>query len=264
MSIPNKSNKYKVKAIIEPTGVIEERRKIGLHPTTPVPAGAIVCYDNALWKWISQLPNRIDCDGWLKGSYLLKNNDSHILVIKAVGYGAPTAVMTFEELVAYGITKFVNLGSAGGLQKNMKIGDLIVCDRAIRDEGTSYHYLPDEKYADASEELTANLCEVIKKKGIPFVKGSSWTIDALYRETIEELQQYREEGVLTVEMEAAALFAVGTYRNVSVSSVFTVSDLLTEDGWRQGYLSEEKLDGLKQIFDAALEMLSVKKGHYIF
>ena len=164
--------------------------------------------------------------------------------------------MTLEELAAYGIRKFVNLGAAGGLQKAMKIGDIVVCERAIRDEGTSHHYLPDEKYAYASMGLTADLCASIQRKGISFIKGPSWTTDAVYRETIGEFQQYRDEGVLTVEMEASALFAVGTFRGVSVSSVFAISDILSEEGWDQGYHSDEKLDGLKQIFEAALDTLA--------
>ena len=73
----------------------------------------------------------------------------------------------------------------------------------------------------------------------------------------EELQNYRNEGVLTVEMEAAALFAVGQFRNVHVSSVFAISDILSEVGWNQGYHSSEKLIGLKQIFVAALSVLSL-------
>lgn len=257
MGIPNKSDKYTDKAIIEPRGVISERKKIGLHPTTPIPDGAIIVYDSALWHWIITLPNRIECDGWLKGSYLLPQNEKWTLISKAAGFGAPTAVMTLEEMVAYGIKKFINLGTAGGLQENMNVGDIIVCDRAIRDEGTSHHYLPDEKYAYASPELTENLCAAIERKGIPFRKGTSWTTDAVYRETIGELQQYRDEGVLTVEMEAAALFAVGIFRAVSVSSVFAISDVLSEEGWNQGYHSEEKLDGLKQIFAVAMNVLSV-------
>ena len=241
--------------MIEPTGVIRERNKAGLQPSTPVPNGAIICYDSTLWKWISTLPNRIECDGWLKGSYLLPRNNSMILVSKAAGFGAPTAVMTLEELAAYGITKFINLGTAGGLQKDMKVGDMVVCEKAIRDEGTSHHYLPGEKYARAGKELTADLCTALEKRAIRFRKGISWTTDAAYRETIEELQKFRNEGVLTVEMEASALFAVGAFRGVSVSSVFTVSDILTEEGWKQGYHSEEKNEGLKWIFEAAEEVL---------
>jgi len=232
-----------------------ERNKAGLQPSTPVPIGAIICYDSTLWQWVSTLPNRIECDGWLKGSYLLPRNNSMILVSKAAGFGAPTAVMTLEELAAYGINKFINLGTAGGLQNDMNVGDMVVCESAIRDEGTSHHYLPGEKYAHSGKELTTELWPTLEKRGIRFRIGVSRTTDAPYRETIEELQKFRNEGVLTVEMEASALFAVGAFRGVSVSSVFTVSDILTEEGWKQGYHSEVKNEGLKWIFEAAAEVL---------
>jgi uridine phosphorylase len=261
MSIPNKPGKHIGKAVIEPAKVIYERKQSGLHPSSPVPAGAIICYDSSLWQWIGTLPGRVECDGWLRGSYLLPHGGSWILVSKAAGFGAPTAVMTLEELVAFGITKFVNLGAAGGLQKNMQIGDIVICDRAIRDEGTSHHYLPDGKYAYACKDLTEGLCAASARKGIPYRKATSWTIDAPYRETVEELRFYRNEGVATVEMEASALFAVGTHRGVSVSSIFAISDILSEDDWNQGYHSEEKNEGLKQIFEVALETIALNGGN---
>jgi uridine phosphorylase len=260
MSIPNKAGKYNGKAVIEPRKVIQERKKKGLHPSCSVPAGAIICYDSFLWQWVCSLPNLVECDGWLRGSYLIPSAGTFILVMKAAGVGAPTAVMTLEELSAFGIRKFVSLGTAGALQKNMKIGDIVICDRAIRDEGTSHHYLPDGKFAYASPELTAGLCEAIEKKRIPFLKGASWTTDAPYRETIEELQFYRSEGVSTVEMEASAMFAVGTYLGVSVSSIFAVSDMLSEDDWNQGFHSLEKNEGLKQIFEIALETIAMNNN----
>jgi uridine phosphorylase len=256
MSIPNKARKYGDKAVIEPSRVIQERKKVGLHPSCPVPAGAILCYDTAFWQWVCAAPGHVECDGWLKGSYLVPCNDSQILVLKVPGFGAPTAVMTLEELVAFGIKEFVNLGAAGGLQQNMHIGDIVICERAIRDEGTSHHYLPVEKYALPCLELTEKLCAAFERKGIPHSKGTSWTTDAPFRETIEELRQYCADGVATVEMEASALFAVGAYRGVSVSAVFAISDILSEEDWSQGYHSEEKLEGLKQVFAVALETLA--------
>ncbi len=252
----NKARKYSNKAVIEPARVIQERQKIGLHPSCPVPAGAILCYDSAFWQWVSAGAGYIECDGWLKGAYLVPCNDSWILVLKVPGFGAPTAVMTLEELAAFGIKKFVNIGAAGGLQKDLNIGDIVVCDRAIRDEGTSNHYLLVEQYAVADPELTEGLCRVFERKDIPYRKGSSWTTDAPYRETIEELRQYRTDGVVTVEMEASALLAVGAYRGIDVSSVFVISDILSEEDWRQGYHSTEKLDGLKQIFEVALQAIA--------
>jgi len=248
---------YGDKAVIEPVRVIQERKKIGLHPSCPVPAGAIMCYDTAFWQWVCAGPGYVECDGWLKGAYLVPYKDSLILVLKVPGFGAPTAVMTLEELAAFGIKTFVNLGAAGGLQQNMNIGDIVICDRAIRDEGTSNHYVPVEKYAFPCPELTENLCTTFERRGIQYSKGTSWTTDAPYRETIEELRQYCSDGVATVEMEASALFAVGAYRGVSVSAIFAISDILSEEDWNQGYHSEEKLESLKQIFEIALEAIAM-------
>ena len=261
MNIQNKSLKYGDKAVIEPARVIQERKKIGLHPSFPVPAGSIMCYDTAFWQWICAGPGNVEGDGWLKDAYLVPCNDSWILVLKVPGFGAPTAVMSLEELIAFGIKKFVSLGAAGGLQQNMNVGDIVICDRAIRDEGTSHHYLPVEKYAFSSPELTENLCKAFERKSIQYSKGTSWTTDAPYRETIEELGQYRSDGVATVEMEASALFAVGAYRGVSVSAIFAISDLLSEEEWDQGYHSEEKLEGLKQIFEVALETIAINTSN---
>ena len=169
--------------------------------------------------------------------------------------------MTLEELAAYGIKKFVNLGAAGGLQQNMDIGDIVICDRAIRDEGTSFHYLPVQEYAVPCPELTENLCTALEKRGIQYRKGSTWTTDAPYRETVGELRQYRTDGVATVEMEASALFAVGAYRGVCVSAVFSISDILSEKDWYQGYHSAEKLESLKQIYKVALEAIAMNSSN---
>ncbi len=75
--------------------------------------------------------------------------------------------------------------------------------------------------------------------------------------TLEELRQHCADGVATVEMEASALFAVGAYRGVDVSSIFAISDILSEEDWNQGYHSEEKLESLKQIFEVALEAIAI-------
>ena len=254
--MPDKAREYGAKAVIEPARVIQERRSIGLHPSCPVPAGALLCYDTAFWQWVCARPGHVECDGWLKGSYLVPCGDSWILISKVPGFGAPTAVMTLEELAAFGISRFITLGTAGGLQQSMSIGDIVICDRAIRDEGTSHHYLPGEKYAFPCPELTDNLCGVFQRNGIPYSRGTSWTTDAPYRETFEELRRYCSDGVATVEMEVSALFAVGAYRGVGVSSILVISDVLTEEDWKQGYHSAEKLEGLKTTFEVTLEMMA--------
>lgn len=255
MRIKSLLGNYAGKAVFEPDQVIRERHREGLGPSCDIPAGAIVCYDPKLWEWVNTLPGRVECDGWLTGALLLPVGGHMILTMKAAGFGGPTAVMTLEELVASGVAHFVSLGAAGGLQEDLEFGDIIICERAIRDEGTSHHYLPAEKYAHACPRLTARLVAAIHDRGVAARTGTSWTTDAPYRETVEDLQTYRAEGVATVEMEAAALFAVGKYREVSVSSIFAISDILHEDGWHQRYHSDKKREGMKQIFDAALDAI---------
>ncbi len=256
MSVQNPKECYAGQVVIEPATVIRERQKEGLAPTCGIPPGAIVCYDARLWQWVTSLPGHTECDGWLAGASLLPRGDSSVLVMKAAGFGAPTAVMTLEELIASGVRSFVSLGAAGGLQGDLDIGDIVICDRAIRDEGTSHHYLPAGKYVHACPELTARLSAAIEERGISVRSGTSWTTDAPYRETIEDIQHYRADGVVTVEMEAAGLFAVGKYRGVSVSSIFAISDLVSENGWHQQYHSEDKQAGMKQIFEAALDAIT--------
>jgi uridine phosphorylase len=256
MGIPNVPDKLAFRAVIDPKRVVHDLKAQGRYPSCAIPSGAIVYYDSLLWQRVCALPQRVECDGALTGAFLLPHGDAWILAIKAAGFGAPTAVMTLEELIALGVSRFVNLGTAGGLQETMQVGDIVVCDRAIRDEGTSYHYLPDAKYACASPALTQALCAAIAARGLPVRIGTSWTTDAPYRETTEEIRRYRAEGVATVEMEASALFAVGEYRGVSVAAIFAVSDILSENGWASAYRTPEVTDHLLQIGAIALHTLS--------
>jgi len=142
--------------------------------------------------------------------------------ICCMGIGAPAVVSVMELLTVLGVRRFVSLGTAGGLQAAHQPGDTIVVTDAVRDEGTSYHYLPADVPARADERLTSAVARALADGGVSFTTGSTWTIDAPYRETRHEVARYRAEGVLTVEMEAAALFAVASIRDVSVASVLVV------------------------------------------
>jgi uridine phosphorylase len=260
MNIPNFTGKYAYKSVIEPARVVHDLRAQGRYPSCAIPAAAIVCYDPLLWPRVADLPGRVECDGALTGSFLLPRAGRWVLVTKAAGVGAPTAAMTLEEHAALGVKTFVNLGTAGGLQPAMRVGAIVVCDRAIRDEGTSFHYLPASEYSHACPGLTRALLGAIEAKGLPVRTGTSWTTDAPYRETTEEVRRYRDQGVATVEMEAAALFAVGEFRRVCVSAVFSVSDILSDEGWASAYRTERVADHLMEIFEIAADTIVSYEG----
>ena len=95
----------------------------------------------------------------------------------------------------------------------------------------------------------------LEKLGQKYTVGSSWTIDAPYRETVAEAVQYQKEGVLTVEMEAAALFAVASYRKIDLGAVFTISDSLADFKWSPEFHREETKEGLEILYKTALDVL---------
>lgn len=148
----------------------------------------------------------------------------NIGIILMGGIGCPHAVAVMESLIAKGANTFLSIGTAGGLQKQ----GIFLCNKALRDEGTSYHYVRHGHYSFPNKKLTKRLGKFIKKQDLDYEEGSTWTIDAPYRETLKEIKKYSKAGIKTVEMEASALFAVAKIRKVKVASAFVVSDTLFE------------------------------------
>ncbi len=152
-------------------------------------------------------------------------------VAQVQGPGAPFASMVVEELAGLGARSFLLVGLAGSLQLEIRVGSMVVCTKALRDEGTSYHYARPAAFAVPDRELTASLGRSLRLHGVPFVRGPSWTTDAPYRETVPEIRRYRRTGIVTVEMEASAVFTVARALGRKAAALFVVSDHLDERGW---------------------------------
>jgi uridine phosphorylase len=147
------------------------------------------------------------------------------------GVGAPLAAAFLEEIIALGGTKFIVCGGAGILDSSHKLGDLIIPISAIRDEGTSYHYLsPGREVSPTSHALEA-IKTTLSKNNIPFKMTKTWTTDAVYRETRAKINLRRESGCTCVEMEAAALFAVARFRKVEIAQILYAGDDLSGEVW---------------------------------
>jgi uridine phosphorylase len=128
----------------------------------------------------------------------------------------------------------------------------VLTTSAIRDEGTSYHYLPPARSAAPTAEAVAALETVLRRHRVPFVAGATWTTDGFYRETRAKVARRVEEGCITVEMEAAALFAVAAFRRVPLAMLLTTSDDLSGDDW-SGFSDGTDHDGRWQLFQLAAE-----------
>lgn len=158
--------------------------------------------------------------------------DGRPFVLAHPGLGAPFAAAMLEELIARGCKKFVACGGAGVLDSSIAVGELIVPTEAVRDEGTSYHYLPAGREVSATPEAVAAIERTLQNHHIPFRRGKTWTTDAVFRETPQRVAMRKAEGCCVVEMEAAAFFAVAQFRGVSFGQLLYGGDDLGGEVWQ--------------------------------
>ncbi len=157
--------------------------------------------------------------------------DGKRLAVFHPGVGAPLAGAFLEEMIALGCRKFIACGGAGVLDSSVAMGHAIVPTVAIRDEGTSYHYLPPGREVSASAQGVEALEKVLKDYQVEYLLAKTWTTDAIYRETTGKVQRRKAEGCLTVEMEAAAFFAIAQFRSVQFAQLLYSGDDVGGSEW---------------------------------
>jgi uridine phosphorylase len=151
---------------------------------------------------------------------------TQVVGIVGCAVGAPFAVLIAEELFASGCRLLISITSAGQITPAGKSPYFVVIDRALRDEGTSYHYAVASEYCEADPHLVAAASHALQTKGVNIVVGSSWTTDAPFRETEDAIAAARSKGILAVEMEAAALYAFARAANKSVLCLAHVTNTM--------------------------------------
>jgi uridine phosphorylase len=191
------------------------------------------------------------------GLYRTRGKGSAVAVLANPGAGAPAAVIALELLAACGVRRLVAIGMAGGLQPDLQPGALVLCERAIREEGTSFHYLPPSESVRPSASLKAALATALKSGGATFQTGTSWSCDAPFRETFEKATRHAAAGALVVEMEAAGLFAAGQHLGIQVAALFSVADGMRGDRedchWRMDFDPQKVRGGLITALLAAIQ-----------
>ncbi len=253
--IPTTKEKYDSKSIRTPKNFESYRRKINKWPNFKAPESIIICYDDRILEYVEKNYEVEKYKSFCGDFWFLKKTNNRIAVFGNFGLGSPMIATRMEELIQFGIKKFISIGEAGALQKDMKIGEIIICDKAIRDEGVSYHYLKPSKYIYASKTLVNRMTLLLQKQNISFKVGSTWTMDAIYRQTEAEIKKFQSENVLTIEMEVATLFAIAQYRKVEAGAILTISDSLANLKWNPKF--HETTKNLEKIFEIAKNTLLV-------
>jgi uridine phosphorylase len=170
--------------------------------------------------------------------------------------GAPFAVLVAEELFASGCEALVSISSAGLVTADVHPPFFALIERALRDEGTSYHYVPPARFAEADAALANAVARALDGIPTPLLRGASWTTDAPFRESAALIESRRSEGIISVEMEAAALLAMGQALRKPVTCIAHVTNVMAtrpddfEKGGHDG--QEEALDVCRRALIAAL------------
>lgn len=165
--------------------------------------------------------------------------DADILI--TLGYvGCPACAGNLDLVHAMGITRVMFCGGGGVLDKNIEVGQILVVDGAIRDEGFSYHYIEPSRYIYTNPETTEKIVPYLENNSVSYIRGLTWTTDAVFRETNDRIAQRKAEGAKIVEMEQAGCIAVSQFRGFNYGALIYGGDDVSQDEWsNRGWRSRE-------------------------
>ena len=215
-----------------PEALVQAVRAERAMESVPVPPICILDFDGDLTDWLVKTGIAHPYPAWacFHTTMYSFEVDGTVCGIIARTIGGPYAVLVAEQLRASGAHVLLGLTSAGRVSPSLPVPSLVVATSAIRDEGTSYHYLPAADVVTAPVKLASNLYEGLQGLELPVSRGLVWTTDAPYRETAEELMEHAGNGAMAVEMQAASLFAFAEARHAEVGIVAHVTNAIDHTG----------------------------------
>ncbi|WP_315785860.1 nucleoside phosphorylase [Bradyrhizobium sp. SZCCHNPS1003] len=224
---------HKAASVFRPEALLREARRQRELPLVAVPEICVLDPDGDVVRHLKRTGVGRVHEGWAcYHTELLAFDLDGIGEVGIVGcaVGAPFAVLVAEQLFASGCRLLVSVTSAGQITPIGPTPYFVLIERALRDEGTSYHYLPPATFAEAPDSKLLNRAEQALRglTGISVHRGPTWTTDAPYRETEAAIASARDLGVLAVEMEAAALYAFANARGRSVICFAHVTNAMAQ------------------------------------
>ena len=231
-ALPPFSHKWREESAFRPEDLVAAvRRGRGLGDGE-VPSLCVLEFDGDLTDKLIERDLVRPCESWPcfhTRMWLWPREDPSCGIVPRT-IGGPYTVLVAEQLAVCGARGVVGLASAGRVSPDLPLPSVVVADEAIRDEGTSYHYLPPARTVKGNERVTDALEDTLPDAGLPVRRGLVWTTDAPYRETPSQLSRHAADGALAVEMQAASLFAFGRHRDFPVGLVAHVTNAADHEG----------------------------------
>lgn len=230
-------------SVFEPANLLREARRQKNLPPADVPEICLLDPDGDIVRALRRAGRAETSPGWACYHTELFEFEHAGMRFGIIGcaVGAAFAVLVAEELFASGCRFLVSVTSAGQITSLGAPPYFVVIDRALRDEGTSYHYLPPSDFAEADPVLVADAMAALQHSGPPVHRGATWTTDAPFRETETAIGASRARGILAVEMEAAALYAFARARDKKVLCLAHVTNQMAVSG---GDFEKGEADGV--------------------
>jgi uridine phosphorylase len=253
--------------IVEPQVPLLEfdgERSAVIEPATgrgvpKAPAAAVACFfPEVVAEWTKDATSILDLPA--REHLWEVEHQGQRLALFYPGMGGPLAASRLECAIAAGCRAIVACGAAGALLPELEMGHHVISvTAAVRDEGTSYHYLEPARTIDVAPEIVEVLEKVAHSRNEPYIAGMTWTTDGYFRETPARVARRRAEGCLTVEMEAAAMLAVARFRGVRLGHYLYAADDLAGEVWdhREWWDSPRRNDLTDLAADAAFALLGL-------
>lgn len=231
-------------------------------PKVAVPPGCLLDFDGELVQHLVDTGKAVEDPAWpcFHTRFFRWRAGSAEYGVIGGTIGAPFAVLVAEELFALGCRALVSISSAGLVAERFTPPFFLLIDRALRDEGTSCHYMRPGRYADADSSLVAAVRDRMAVFSVPVHTGPSWTTDAPFRETKRLIALRRLEGIVSVEMEAAALLALGKVLDKTVVCLAHITNTMAtrEEDFEKG--GDAGLADSLSVCAAALEAALIHAG----
>lgn len=248
-------NKYcdELEAVINPLDFV---KKVDNMPEIAIACYSHVLFDKIVNSYQCKEIAKLDYTDMEKRIYEIEYNKKRFALFM-MSVGGPAAATCIEDLHAMGCNKFIVFGNCGVLDKRIDDLSIIIPNKAIRDDGVSYHYVENSFDILVNKKYTDIFKRILDDCGYSYVSGTTWTTDAFYRETRSKVAKMKEYGAICVEMEVASLQAVCDFRGIDLFTFFYAADNLENEYWDKRSLSgSEKIDEKMAVVSLALELAS--------